>query len=109
MPVYSYECPKCHEITEAFRRVDERNFMTCECGTQMEIVILAAPNHPKEILPYFDKGLGCRVQDRSDRLRIMKSKGLKEAGDSDHPTTKWLKEVREQEKDAKADKRRKCS
>lgn len=94
MPVYSYECPKCHEITEAFRRVDERNLMTCDCGAQMEIVILSAPNHPKEMLPHFDNGLGAYVRDRSDRKRIMKEKGLKEAGDSDHPTTKWLKEVR---------------
>jgi putative FmdB family regulatory protein len=106
VPVYSYQCPKCHEVTEAFRRVDERNVMECECGTQMEIVILTPPNHPREMLPHFDNGLGAYVRDRSDRKRIMQAKGLKEAGDSDHPTTRFLKEAQEQEKDAKADNRR---
>jgi len=106
MPVYSYQCPNCHELVEEFRSVDERNTVKCDCGTQMEIVVLSAPYHPKEMLPYFDKGLGCHVRDRADRKRIMEAKGLKEAGDSDHPTTKWLREVREQELDAKNSGRR---
>lgn len=106
MPVYTYECPKCHEITEAFRRVDERHNFVCDCGTQMEIVILTPPNHPKEMLPYFDKGLGCHVRDRSDRKRKMKAMGLKEAGGSDDPTTKWLKEVREEDLENNSRRRR---
>ena len=105
MPTYSYQCPCCNEIVEEFRSVGERNTVKCDCGAQMEIVILAPPAHPKEILPYFDNGLGCRVQDRADRKRIMRAKGLKEAGDSDHPTTKFLKEAREQELDAKNSRR----
>jgi putative FmdB family regulatory protein len=105
MPVYSYQCPKCHEIVEEFRRVDERNTVKCDCGMQMEIVVLTAPNHPKEMLPHYDAGLGKWVRDRDDRKKIMKEKGLKEAGDSDHPTTKWLKEVREQELDVKNSRR----
>lgn len=97
MPTYTYQCPACNEIVEEFRSVNERYSVKCACGQAMEIVILAPPNHPKEMLPHFDRGLGCEVRDRADRQRIMDAKGLKEAGDSDHPTTKWLKEVREQD------------
>jgi putative FmdB family regulatory protein len=95
MPTYNYECPKCHKTKEAFRSIKDRNSFACDCGQIMEIVIVSAPNHPKEMLRHFDNGLGCYVQDRSDRKRIMRERGLREAGDSGEPMTKELKEIRE--------------
>ena len=101
MPTYNYECPKCGKMKEAFRSIAERNSFKCDCGQVMGIIIVSAPNHPKEILPYFDNGLGCRVQDRNERSRIMKQRGLREAGDSGDPFTREMKEVREQDLDQK--------
>jgi hypothetical protein len=49
------------------------------------------------MLRHFDNGLGCYVQDRSDRKRIMRERGLREAGDSGEPMTKELAEIRKRD------------
>ena len=102
MPLYSYECSECGQIVEAFKSVDERNYMVCnKCNCPMEIIIVTPPNHPKEMLRHFDNGLGCYVEDRDHRKRIMRQKGLREAGDSCDPITKEYKEIRERQLDSK--------
>jgi predicted nucleic acid-binding Zn ribbon protein len=107
MPLYNYECPYCGEIVEAFKSVDERNYMVCnKCNCPMEIIIVTPPNHPREMLRHFDKGLGCYVEDRAHRTRLMKERGLREAGDPGDPITKELRQVREQELDGKETRRR---
>jgi hypothetical protein len=81
-------------MKEAFRSIKERNSFACDCGQTMEIVIVSAPNIPREMLRHFDNGLGCYVEDRAHRKRLMKERGLREAGDPGEPMTKELAEIR---------------
>jgi putative FmdB family regulatory protein len=96
MPIYTYLCPKCGELCEAMHTVEERKLEKCKkCGVQLDIVIMLSPNHPKEMLRYFDKGLGCYVESRDHRKRIMEERGLREAGDSGDDLAKLAQETRE--------------
>lgn len=95
MPTYAYECTNCGATVEAFRSIEERKTFKCNCGEVMEIVIATPPNHPREMLRHFDNGLGCYVEDRAHRKRLMRERGLREAGDSEEPITKQLRDIRE--------------
>ena len=106
MPIYNYQCPGCGELCEAAHRVEERHLERCkQCGTKLEIVITRPPNHPKEMLRYFDRGLGCYVESRDHRRRLMAEKGLREAGDSGEELTKFAKDTREFDLDTKHSRR----
>ena len=105
MPVYTYECPKCGAINEEFHTVNDRLNVKCTCGSSMEIVIGKGVMTFKEILPYFDRGMGCYVESRSDRKKKMAARGLREAGDAGDKWNKLAKQIREE--DAENSARRK--
>jgi hypothetical protein len=67
----------------------------------MDIIVTAAPNHPKEMLRYFDNGLGCYVESRDHRKRLMRERGLREAGDKGEELSTFAREIRERDLDQK--------
>lgn len=104
MPRYDYECPACGTVFEAYNRMDKcRNSRCPSCKGEAYQVFITPPMTFKEILPYYDNGLGAYVRDRDDRKRIMKEKGFVEADES---LRRQVKEIREEDADGKSDKRR---
>ena len=52
MPIYQYECPRCHKVTEAYHNVDDRHNEYCEeCDCKMSINICTTSVHLFE--PFF--------------------------------------------------------
>lgn len=104
MPRYDYECRSCGLVFEAYNKMkDCKNARCPSCHGECGQVFITPPVVFKEILPYFDRGMGVQVQDRSDRKRKMDERGFVEADES---LTRQAKEIRQEDADRKADKRR---
>jgi len=80
MPIYEYRCPGCHELTEAYRRVSERNDApACRaCGGATNKIISAGRVHP-DFSPYYDDNLEAWVKSKQHRKKIMREQGVVEA------------------------------
>jgi putative FmdB family regulatory protein len=83
MPVYTYCCENCDVSVDLFRSVEaRRDPALCECGSKMKRV-------PERFVAdtfeaYYDEGLGCDVETKAEKRRVMKELGVVEAGDSVH-------------------------
>lgn len=104
MPMYDYQCDACSLVFESYNRMSACRSAECpKCGKPASQVFITPPQAFREILPYYDNGLGEQVQDRADRKRIMDKKGLVEADES---LTRMAKEIREEDADCNRNKRR---
>lgn len=78
MPLYSYECRDCGEVTDAHRRVDDRNNCpSCKCGGETEKVI-SGYRVIGDLEPYYDDNLQTHIQGRQHRQRVMAEQGVSE-------------------------------
>lgn len=77
--IYEYQCQVCQQVTDAWRRVDDRNDCpTCECGGETKKIISGYRVHG-DMEPYFDENLGPNgtyVKSRKHRAQAMKEHGL---------------------------------
>ena len=104
MPLYDYQCDSCNTVFESYNKMAEcRNAECPKCKAIARQVFITPPMAYREILPYFDRGLGRHVNDRSERKRIMAEKGLVEA---DSSVDRFVKETREEDADRNRSQRR---
>jgi putative FmdB family regulatory protein len=79
MPNYAYRCPKCGTEEERYVPVAERNMQKCHsCHVVMEKLFMPGFSTIGEIEPYYDVGLGHRVESRKHRRQLMKELGVEE-------------------------------
>ena len=82
MPRYNYECDNCKQKFEGYSSVAERHNYRCpDCDAPATFVFSTDVFIYKQMMPYYDRGMGCYVEDREDRLKKAKERGLIEAGD----------------------------
>lgn len=75
MPLYDFQCPSCARGWEGIARWDTD--VECACG-QIAQRCMSVPTVQRELDPYYDNGLGVRVESRSHRRDVMRSKSLVE-------------------------------
>lgn len=76
---YSYVCKECKTTEERDVPVDERHSQTCSCGRALTKAF-DPPTHfqNKESFgyPYYDNGLGKRIESRNHHRKVMKEMGV---------------------------------
>lgn len=79
MPFYSYECPDCGGIEDAYRKMEDRNNAPdCElCKVNMRKIISAYSAHG-DLEPYFDENLETGIKSKKHREKVMKEQGVAE-------------------------------
>lgn len=79
MPVYSYRCNVCEEVTDAIRTIDGRNKCPpcekCSGGTRK---IISQYTVHSDLEPYYDDNLETHIQSRQHRVKVMKEKDVYE-------------------------------
>lgn len=74
--IYEYQCKDCHETTEAWRCVDDRDDCPkCECGGETEKIISGYRVHG-DFDPYYDDNLQTFVRSKQHRQQVMKEQGV---------------------------------
>lgn len=81
MPLYEYECLGCGGMTERLAPVtlSAINCPTCDGPASR---ILSLPVIRGELTPYYDEGLGVRIETRQQRAALMKAENVVEKGTS---------------------------
>ena len=82
MPIYQYSCSKCDKTWDAAHSIAERRSEQCQCGDYAHIDIMPPSIHV--VKPYFDTGLGMRINGGRERRAVMKERNLQEVGDYKH-------------------------
>ena len=78
MPLFSYECSICKQITDEFRSIANRNDCPkCECGGETQKII-ARYAAISDLEPYFDINLESHIKSRKHRQEVMREKGVSE-------------------------------
>ncbi len=81
MPIYEYRCPACDALTEVLQREPLPAVpcptATCEWAAER---ILSVPVIRGELTPYYDEGLGVRIETRQQRAAMMKAENVVEKG-----------------------------
>lgn len=78
MPLYSYRCKSCEELTDAFRSVDDRdNAPKCSCGGETRKIISLYRVH-SDLTPYYDDNLQSHIKSKQHRQKVMKEQGVAE-------------------------------
>ena len=76
MPTYEYQCADCQQITEAWRRVDDRNNCpACECGGETKKIVSGYKVHA-DMEPYYDENLQTYIKGKQHRQQVMKEQGV---------------------------------
>lgn len=75
MPLYDVKCPSCGAAWEALAKWDAD--IPCACGATAERQISVPVVRP-DLEPYYDDGLGVRVESRHHRREAMKRLSLVE-------------------------------
>lgn len=80
MPLYSYRCQSCKAVTDAFRRIAERDDCPecSECDGDTKKIISTYSVH-SDFAPYYDENLETHIESKQHRKKVMKEKGLVEA------------------------------
>lgn len=77
MPVYKYICRECNKKWEAFHNIENRkNEWCCEKRAKMLISTTAKPI----VYEYWSENLDAMVTGRKQKSKLMKEKGVEEAG-----------------------------
>jgi len=79
VPIYEYKCLTCNEITDAFRRVADRDIPPpCDhCEGDTKKIISAYRTH-SDLTPYFDENLETFIQSKQHRKTVMQAQGVSE-------------------------------
>lgn len=78
MPLYSYECLACKQVTDDFRTVEKRNECpTCECGGETRKIIAHYAAHG-DMDPYYDWNLDTYIKNKNHRKKVMREQGVDE-------------------------------
>ena len=78
MPIYSYRCNDCDEVTDAFRHMIDRDICEpCHCGGGTR-KIFSKSHAYSDITPYFDENLECYIRGKQHRNVVMKERGVSE-------------------------------
>jgi len=84
MPRYTWKCEACHteddHIVTYEQRDDWRACSKCGCPTIRQFPFEAVRGI-RTFEPHYDEGLGCDVNDASEKRAIMADMGVHEAGD----------------------------
>lgn len=81
MPIYTYQCLDCEALTDAYKKIDERNDCPiCACGGQTKKII---SNYfaISDLDPYLDMNIGSEptwVKSKQHRKQLMKENGVSE-------------------------------
>jgi putative FmdB family regulatory protein len=77
--LYEYRCLSCSEITEAHRRVNERDDCPeCDvCGSATKKIISGYRVHG-DLAPYFDENLETYISSKQHRQQVMREQGVYE-------------------------------
>ena len=78
MPLYDMRCPLCTTTWEVLARFNEE--IRCPMCGCLANRLVSAPAFRDEISPYYDNGLGMKIESRDQRKRVLKAKGLEEVG-----------------------------
>ena len=87
MPIYTYKCTSCEQTEDLVRKMEDRNqtvYHHCQTVPQLMDRCVELSGPPEIFLPYYDEGLGCDVQSKSDHKAIMKALDVVEVGDKVH-------------------------
>lgn len=79
MPLYDYRCITCDTVTECLRSVGA-TWIACPACDSVAEREWPLPVIRGELEPYYDDGLGVRIETRQQRARIMKAQGFVEKG-----------------------------
>jgi len=75
MPLYQYECMKCHKLFDEIRQVENRLSAQCvECGSNCRILIGRVSVRTFE--PYYDTQLGTRITSPKHKKQVAKALGV---------------------------------
>jgi len=69
MPIYEYKCGKCQRQWEEFRRVEDREYMSC-CGRPAQRVF--SPVSRPVILDYYNESIDKHITGPQQRDKIYK-------------------------------------
>ena len=79
MPLYDFRCEKCDVEVEGYASVASRNEVACPmCGDTMTVLITTRAR--SVVYDYFSENLDAYVTGPAQRRRLMKERGLEEAG-----------------------------
>lgn len=80
MPIYEMACSGCHTRIEVLRASSWTGNERCQCGRLMRRLISMPADIKAELTPYYDDGLGIKVESRQQRRRYTKDHGLECVG-----------------------------
>lgn len=85
MPLYDYQCSKCHAVREEFLPADDGRALSCECGGSMKRQFpFAAAFGYQPFEAYYDEALDCDITGSEHRKFVMRAKNVIEKGDRVH-------------------------
>ena len=92
MPVYDFQCGECDTKEEIFLRVDKINQKQyCKCGQHLTRLITPFGRHQSwsgTYSGYFDRGLGCYIDDYHHREKVMRKLGVRPLEAKEHSDEK---------------------
>ena len=79
MPLYSYKCQTCSEVTDASRSIADRaDAPSCaECGSNTKKIIAKYTVHP-DFAEYYDDNLETHITSKQHRKKVMKERDVVE-------------------------------
>ena len=77
MPIYEYKCGRCKRQWENFRKVADRNFMSC-CGRPAQRVI--TPVSKPVVLDYYNESIDRQITGPKQKERLYKELDVHEVG-----------------------------
>lgn len=78
MPLYEYQCPSCDQIMESLQKPDVATIPCPTCPDWYAERIISLPTVRPDLVPYYDDGLGARVESRAHRRQLMQQASLVE-------------------------------
>lgn len=100
MPLYPYHCKDCeHDFDVAKSVADIDQTELCQCGSNNTVrnIALVSIEKSSAIQPYYEPALGCMINSKSHKQRILKDRGLEEVGNTS-PDTLYKNIEQEREK-----------
>jgi putative FmdB family regulatory protein len=80
MPIYEYECGQCGAVQETIQPMQVAWIACYTCGQDAHRIMSLPVVRADSVEPYYDHGLGTRIESRSQRQRLMKSENVVEKG-----------------------------
>lgn len=85
MPRYDFRCQECGRLQTNVTVPAEQRVFPCSCGRTAERLFpVSAILGYQPFQEHYDEALGCDIHSAAEKRRILKDKGLIEAGDPVH-------------------------